>query len=69
MGNLLSKPRRQLNCKNWRELDTLRRQYRFTYGHLSNDQEQILFAEAQGIHPGRIRQIEAQRAAYYGTTT
>ena len=69
MGNLLSKPRLQLNCKNWRELDTLRWQYRHLYGNLSDDQVQILFAEAQGINPNRIRQIEAQRAAYHGTTT
>ena len=69
MGNLLSKPQRQLNCKNWREIDTLRWQYRHTYGNLSRDQEQRLFAEAQGINPDRIRQVEAQRTAYYIATT
>ena len=68
MGNLLSKPQLQLNCKNWRELETMWWQFRHTYGNLSQDNIERLFAEAQGLNIRTIRQVEAQRARQNGVT-
>ena len=66
MGNLLSKPRIQLYCKNWRELETTWWQFRATYGNLSQEAIERLYAAELGLNIQTVRQLDAQRARENG---